>query len=110
MGADNDYRPRKFMTFKIYNRDRDMLQNLARVRKDTPDRHAALIKLAEVVPDLDLEDIRDQERRALRLGLPPELEKALQEKQESTGQPIVTILTEGVHEYWRRYSIDDTQS
>lgn len=91
------------MTLRLLDEDRHLIQNLAKGRENTPDRHAALCALVPFVRKLSLPDIRDQERSALRVGIPAELDDAINEVAEHTGHPFVAVLLAAAREYRKRY-------
>lgn len=90
-----------YYTLKLYERDRELLRKLADCNPDVPDRYHALKDLIPIVEELDMEDIRG-ERRALRLGIPVELDEVIKAKQRQTGQPYVQILVKAAHKYRER--------
>ncbi len=92
------------LTFRLHERDRQLLQNLVRVKPGTEDRHAALLELVAIVDQLDLEDVRERERRPLRFRIPEELEEAINRKAEATGQNFLAVLIEAAREYKRRHT------
>ena len=49
-----------------------------------------------------MEDVRKKKRRALRIGVPEELETAINAVVKKTGQPFLTVLLEAAREYRRR--------
>lgn len=93
------------MTLRLLDDDRDLIQNLAKGRESTPDRHAALCALVPFVRKLSLSNIREQERSALRVGIPTELEDAIDEIAERTGQPFVAVLLAAAREYRKRFPL-----
>lgn len=105
MTQRNTRREGDHVTFKLLPREHDLLQNLGRGRPEVADRYSALAALAELVPGLDLEDIRGRERNAIRVRIPPALREAIDRKVEETGQPFVTILLAAAAEYRRRHPL-----
>ena len=93
------------MTLRLLDQDRELILNLAKGRESTPDRHAALCALLPFVQKLSLPDIRQQERSALRVGIPAELEEAIKEVAERTGQPFVAVLLAAAREYRKRFPV-----
>jgi hypothetical protein len=104
MGRSYEPRPGRYATFRLHERDRQLLQNLAQVKPGTEDRHAALLDLVAIVDQLKLEDVRERERRPLRFRIPEELEQAINRKVEATGQNFLTVLIEAAREYKRRHT------
>lgn len=82
---------REQRVFRLLEEDREVLKNLADIIGEE-NRHAALERLAEIVPTLELEDIRGRERKALRLGIPTKTDQVIREKMEATGQTYTDIL------------------
>lgn len=105
MSEPNTRRERRFITLRLLDEDRDLIQNLAKGRESTPDRHAALSALVPFVRKLSLPDIREQERSALRVGIPAELEDVINEVAERTGQPFVAVFLAAAREYRKRYPL-----
>jgi hypothetical protein len=104
MTRRNAPRPGHYLTFRLHERDRQLLQDLGRVRPGVEDRHAALLELTEIVDDLELEDVRRRERRPLRIRIPEELEQAIKGKVKATGQTFLAVLIEAAREYERRHT------
>lgn len=90
--AANAKREGRFITLKIFEEERDLLQKLGQGPDDESDRYTTLAALALLVAGLDLPDIRKQKRRALRVQIPPALDEAIEQKAKATGQPWVTVL------------------
>lgn len=99
---NSETRDRQWVTFRLWPEDRTLLQNLASRRPDTVDRYSALLALIPIVQELDLPDIRDRERQALRLGIPIELHTELEHVKEKTGQSITDVLLEAARLYAER--------
>ena len=104
MTRRNAPRPGRYLTFRLHERDRQLLQDLGRVRPGVEDRHAALLELAGIVDELELEDVRGRERRPLRIRIPEELERAINRKAEATGQTFLAVLIGAAREYERRHT------
>ena len=103
MRKKNLYRDRKFVTFRFFPEDRELLQHIGKGRPEIEDRYEAFLDLAKLVPGLELPNIKDLERRPIRLGIPAELEEIINKKSEETGQPFITILLEAAKVYRRLY-------
>ena len=95
----------EYTTFKLFEVEHDLLQNLGRGRPGIADRYTALEALAELVPDLDLEDVRGRNRHAIRVRIPPALKQAIDAKVKKTGQPFITVLLAAAAEYRRRHPL-----
>jgi hypothetical protein len=103
MSEKKPRRTQRFLTLRLRKEDRELLQNLGRGREGVADRYEALCALREVLSDLRLEDVRDKERRPLRIGIPESLEEAIGEVVGRTGQPFLAVLLEAAREYRRRH-------
>ena len=104
MGERNAPRAGRYLTFRLYEPDRQLLQDLGRMRPGVEDRHAALLELVAIVDELKLEDVRGRERRPLRIRIPEELEQTINRKAEATGQTFLAVLIEAAREYERRHT------
>ena len=104
MTRRNEPRPGRYLTFRLHERDRQLLQDLGRVRPGVEDRHAALLEIAGIVDELELEDVRGRERRPLRVRIPEELERTINRKAEATGQTFLAVLVAAAMEYERRHT------
>lgn len=96
-------RERKFLTFRLLEEDRQLLQDLGRVGEEDKDRYHALCELTDIVPELDIPVAEKAERRALRLGIPEDLDVKIREVADRTKQPYLFILLEAAKEYRRRF-------
>lgn len=94
---------RRYMTLRLLPDDRELLQEIGKGRVGIKDRHAALVELAQIVPELDLPDVREMERRPLRLGIPQELEDAIAAKVKETGQTFIAVLLAAARHYRQRH-------
>jgi len=99
MAERNLPRDRKFLTFRIFPEEKALLQRLGQPKDE---RYVALCKLVDIVPELDLQDVRGRKRKPLRLGIPVALDAAIRQKCEETGQPYVGVLLAAATEYRRR--------
>ena len=99
MGTRQLKRNRNFHTFRLFSKERELLQHLGHGKAD---RYEALCGLTEIIPELDLPDIRDRKPAPLRLGIPVALEAAIHLKAEETGQPYVRVLLAAAAEYRQR--------
>lgn len=104
MTRRNEARPGRFLTFRLYEPERQLLQDLGRLRPGVEDRHTALLQLVGIVDELDLEDVRGRKRRPLRVRIPEELEQAINRRVKQTGQTFLGVLMTAVQEYHHRYS------
>lgn len=104
MTARNAPRPGRYITLRLHEKDRQLLQDLGRVRPGVEDRHAALLELAAIVDELDMEDLRGRERRPLRIRIPESLERAIDRKADATGQTFLAVLIAAATEYERRHT------
>lgn len=104
MTRRNEPRPGRYLTFRLHERDRQLLQDLGRVRPGVEDRHGALLELVPIVDEVELEDVRGRERRPLRIRIPEELERAINRKAEATGQTFQAVLIAAAAEYERRHT------
>lgn len=104
MAKVNPPRPGRYLTLRLFEPERQLLQDLGRVRPGVGDRHAALLDLVGVVDDLELPDLRARERRPLRIKVPEELERAINRKVEATGQTFLAVLVAAAREYHRRHA------
>ena len=104
MTPRNAPRPGRYLTLRLHEEDRQLLQDLGRMRPGVEDRHAAFLELVPIVDDLELEDVRERERRPLRIRIPEELEQSINRKTEATGQTFLGILIAAAREYKRRHT------
>ena len=86
-------RDRKFVTMRLYDEEREILRTLA-PSTGYDDRHEALLALVPLAKKAKFEDIRDRERRPLRIGIPDELSAAIDKIVKKTGQPRQHVLIE----------------
>jgi len=104
MTRRNAPRPGDYLTLRLYEPERELLQDLGRVRPGVPDRYTALLELVGIVNELELEDVRKRERRPLRIKIPQALKQAIDRKVEATGQTFLAVLIEAAREYERRHT------
>ncbi len=97
-------RPRKFTTMKLLDADKKLLQQLGKGRIDIEDRYHALLELVPIVQQLTL-PTKASERKAFRLGIPLELDKALRTQAEKSGQPLVDILLQAARIYRTKHPL-----
>ena len=98
-------RDRRFATFRLLEADRMLLKKLGSPDSDgeSTDRHAALIAVARIIKEIEVPAL-DNRRQPMRIGIPAELDHALEEKQQQTGQTAIAILLAGAREYLSRQS------
>ncbi|MFW5690757.1 MAG: hypothetical protein ACOCXY_03005 [Planctomycetota bacterium] len=106
MGKRYLARDRKYTTFRIFPDEKELLQHLGRGPEDAEDRYEALCELTDMVKTLDLPDIRNRERVPFRVGIPIELDAAIRNKVDQTGQPYIAVLLAAAAEYRRRHPVD----
>ncbi|WP_339911809.1 hypothetical protein [Symmachiella dynata] len=99
-----ELRDRKWVTFRLWPEDRELLRTIADLSDETPDRYTALQQILPIIRDLELEDVREREREPLRLGIPKEVHNALAARSKATGQTITDILLIAVREYANQQS------
>jgi hypothetical protein len=97
-------RPGEYLTVRLYEPERELLQDLGRVRTGEGDRYVALLELVEIVDELPLEDLRERVRRPLRIKIPEGLKQAIDRKVAATGQTFLAVLIEAAREYHRRHT------
>jgi hypothetical protein len=97
-------RPGDYTTLRLHEADRQLLQDLGRVRPGVQDRYTALLELVGIVDELELEDVRKRERRPLRIRIPEALKQAIDRKVKATGQTFLAVLIEAAREYERRHA------
>jgi hypothetical protein len=85
---------------RLWPEDRELLQTLG---EGEADRYSALCSLTEIVKGLKLPDIRKRKRRPLRLGVPVELDAAIDKVVQATGQTRLDVLLAAAREYRRRH-------
>lgn len=91
-------RERKFRTFRLHPADKKAVQALGKVGGQSIDRHDALLELVAELPKLDLPVMKSGERVPMRLGIPTELDEAINEVKKRTKQTYVSILLAAVHQ------------
>ncbi len=96
----NDRTDRVYKVFNLHPEDRDRIRLLG--FGDGMSRHEALLQLVPIVERLDMIDIRESQRRPIRIAIPVELDRVIRERKAATGQPYVQILLEAA----RRYRLD----
>jgi hypothetical protein len=102
-------RNKRYLTLRLHEEDRALLQNLGRGRDEIADRYEAFLEVNEFVPEMEFPDIRKKKRRPIRIAIPEELEKTITRIAKATGQPFLTILLEAAREYRRRYPLEPEQ-
>lgn len=105
MSDANPSRDGDYVSFRLYPKERYLIQHLGRGNPEVTDRYTALEALAEIVPSLDLEDVRTLERRAIRIRMPPATEAAIRKKADETGQTFLAVLLAAAAEYRRRFPV-----
>lgn len=89
--------------FRVFPAEKQLLQWLGSENDfESVDRYQALVKLADIVPSLELEYLADLQRQPVQLQVPLELDEALAAKKKATGQPYVSILLEAAATYRKR--------
>ncbi|MDZ4847916.1 MAG: hypothetical protein SGI77_01355 [Pirellulaceae bacterium] len=91
-------RERRFATLRLTTQDKELLKRLGSPSDAAPDRHNALIAIAGLIAQLELPAI-DSRRQPIRLGIPPELDRAIELKRKATGQTALAILLAGARAY-----------
>jgi hypothetical protein len=97
-------RPGDYLTLRLFEPERELLQNLGRVRPGVKDRYTALLELVGIVDELELEDVRRRKRQPLRIKIPEALRQVIDRKVEATGQTFIAVLIEAAREYERRHT------
>ena len=95
---------RKFRAFKLPQYERDLLRLIA-CGTSYETRHDALTALAQFVERLEIPHAETLERRSLRIGIPPELDKAIREKMKVTGRTYQDILLAAAADFRRVYPL-----
>lgn len=95
----NELREGRYLTSRLYRKQFKLLSELGRTKPDFTDRYMSLKELATTVDQLKIKDIRKRKLKALRLKIPPELEKAIAKKMKQTGQPFIRILLKAAKKY-----------
>jgi hypothetical protein len=98
-------RNKRYLTLRLFEEDRELLQNLGRGRPEIADRYEAFLEVNEIVQGMEFPDIRKKKRRPIRIAIPQELEATITGIAEATGQPFLTILLEAAREYRRRHPL-----
>ncbi len=106
MPDNNLERKRKFVTFRLLEEDRRLLKDLGIGREKDPERYHSLCELTQILTELDIPVAQTPERRALRLGIPTDLDQAIREVVKRTKQSYIFILIEAAKEYRRRFPYD----
>ena len=99
-------RKSKDRTFRVFNllpSDRKGLKDIKEI-EELPNRHEALERLIPIVQSMDLEKLEQGDRKPIRLGIPDELHKAINDLKKKTGQTYISILVEAAREYKRLHS------
>ena len=96
-------RERKFRTFRLRPDEKLAIRKLTSVGARKRDRHMALLELVSLVPTLDLPKVDKSKREPMRLGIPSELDAAINKVKHQTGHTYVSILLAAVH---RRLELD----
>lgn len=97
-------RNKRYLTLRLFEEDRELVQNLGRGRPEIADRYEAFLEVNEIVQGMEFPDIRKkQKRRPIRIAIPEELEATITRIAKATGQPFMTIMLEAVREYRRRH-------
>lgn len=94
---------RNFVVFRLFQQERELIRNLGRGSESVADRHQALRDLVPIVEELNLPDIRNLKRKPIRIGIPEDLDAAIREVSERTGQTYTDVLLAAAREYRRRY-------
>lgn len=94
-----------FKTFRLLPEDRTLLQDLGRGTDGVENRTEALEQLAEVLETMQIPKVGAQDRRALRLGIPLELDTRIREIVEETGQTYIDVLVMAAKEFRKRNPI-----
>src|SRR5262249_43190275 len=103
MAKKGKQRPGDYLTVRLYEAERELLQGLGRLRTGVGDRFTALLELVGIVDGLELEDVRKRKRKPLRIKIPEALRQAIDRKVEATGQTFLAVLLEAAREYERRH-------
>jgi hypothetical protein len=110
MADRNLRRPGRYITFRLHDPERQLLQDLGRVRPGVDDRYAALRNLIPIVEHLEMTDVRERDRRPLRLRIPEDLDQAINRKAGETGQTFLAVLIAAATEYRRRHADEHPQN
>ena len=94
---------RNFKTFRLFHRERELIRNLGRGPEDVASRHQALLGLVPIAKELDLPDIHNRQRQPIRIGIPTELDDAIRDVMERTGQNFIDVLLAAAEKYRERY-------
>lgn len=100
------HRPKIIVQPRLFPGDYELLSRIAEGPQSTPDRYHALKMFIPIVEKLELEDKRKQDRKLIRLQMPPELDRLIRRRAKETGQTYTHILTEAAREFRRRYPLD----
>jgi hypothetical protein len=99
-------RYKRYLTLRLFEEDRELLQNLGRGRPEIADRYEAFLEVNQIVQGMEFPDIREKKkRRPIRIAIPQELEATITGIAKATGQPFLTILLEAAREYRRRHPL-----
>lgn len=96
MGKRNLPRSRRFVTFRLPEKDHRLLREIG--KKRGLERYQALLELVDVIPQLELPE-KSSQRRPMRIGLPTELDEVLQAAKERSGVPYLDILLAAARKY-----------
>jgi len=90
--------------------DKKLLQRLGSTAdREAKDRHEALVALAAIIPQLTIPKA-ETVRHPMRIGIPRELDEALERKQIETGQTALVLLLQSTKEYFRRQESDTAET
>src|SRR5262245_23539408 len=92
MARQKSRRLQRFLTLRLPESERSLLQNLGRGRAEIEDRYLALRELATIVPSLQWPGSHVEERRPCRVGLPEPVAETIEAMSQTTGLPVVTVL------------------
>lgn len=88
MAKPSTAKDRRFTVFRVHEEERELLRSLGPC--DDIERYDVLLGLIDVLPDIELQP--KKVRRPIRLGIPPELEEAIDKIARKTKKPFVEVL------------------
>lgn len=94
---DNEWKgKRKSMVLRLDPAEHRLMQDLGRGNAKIGNRYDALIEMARIIDNMDLEDRRNHKRVTVYLPIPEQLHLAIERRHKETGLSRVQILLEAV--------------